>query len=130
MFASEDGDAAARCLETLSRVSDGEALPNCRIELPGEAARDFLQRMPRYPVDDVEIVAGLGRHQAKPRHGGGERRIDVVRLDLALGRTAGPIRRIDGRIDDHHAGEAVAVEAAGQHRHEAAETVRHDYRRL
>src|SRR5215472_14438885 len=112
---AKDGDAALRGLEALSCVADREALPDPGIELPREARLDLLQRITRHPVEDVEIVAGLRRHQPEAGKRSGERWIDVVRLGFAFGRTTWPIGWIDRRIDDHRSSKAMAIETARQH---------------
>src|SRR6185295_11201988 len=68
VFAAEHRNAAACRFQPLRSVADGKALPDGGIEFPGEAAIDFLQRVPRYPIDYVEILTGLWRHQPEASH--------------------------------------------------------------
>src|SRR5579859_529245 len=130
MLATKYCNSATRGLEALSSVADRKALPDRGIEFPGEPTRDFLQGVPRDPIDEIEVFRRLRRHEAKPRHRRGQRRVDVVWLDFALGWTARSVGGVDRRINDHNASQSVAIETTGQHGDEPAETVRNDHRRL
>ena len=68
MLAAKYRDPAARRLQPLCGVANRKALPDGRVELPGEAALHFLERMARHPIHDIEVVAALRRHEAKARH--------------------------------------------------------------
>ncbi len=73
------------------------------------------------------VFAVLGRRQPEPRERGCEAGIDFAAANLRWA-TPGMIGWIDGRIDDDHAREPVAVFRAGQDGDKAAERVRDDDR--
>src|SRR5579872_5090429 len=87
MLATKYCDTATRSLEALSSVADRKALPDRGIEFPVEPTRNFLQGVSRDPIDEIEVFRRLRRHEAKPCHRRGQRRVDVVRLDFTLGWT-------------------------------------------
>ena len=86
--------------------------------------------MPRHPIDQIEVLRRLRRHQPEAGECRGKRGIDIVRPDGTIRRAALAVGRIDRRVDDHRARQPLAIERAGQDGDEAAEAVADDDRRL
>ncbi len=81
-------------------------------------------------IENEQVVAGLRRHQAKPRHDRCERMLHPPRARRAgrRGRT-NILRREEGRIDHHRAQKFVAEVAREAHRDPPAERMADDDRR-
>ena len=111
-------------------VVDG-FLQEAHVELPRPSALDRHERMARDVIEDIAILARLGRDQLEPRYGGFEVWIDGFLFlerrgpKIVSGTETG---RKDGRVADHDSRQAIRVVQPGLQRGQAAETVSCDDR--
>ena len=78
---------AIRHLVALSRAAVSPMEKPCQIagsNFQVKPPSTCFKRMPRHPIDEIEVFAGLGRHQPEAGERGGQGWIDIVRLDRAF----------------------------------------------